>query len=116
MIRSVMKEDQELARKQWEEEQMAKCRAAYAPLLPPDHALYNAVLADMRRQNALKAIPDPICSKCGVPISADELDTLFTKRCSTCAGRHIDNLLRRIRRRIGRKAAIRALKRLARGG
>jgi predicted Zn-ribbon and HTH transcriptional regulator len=109
---------QELARKrqQWEEEQTARCRAAYAPLLPPDRALYNAVLAAMRRENAAKHIPDPVCKKCGFPIQEDERDTLFVRRCSTCAGRHVDNLLRRIRRRIGRKAAIRALKRLARGG
>ncbi len=108
-------EAQESARKQWEEEQLVKCKAAYSPLLPPQNALYAAILADVRRRNALKHIPDPVCKKCGFPMDDDERDDLFKKRCSICAGRHIDNLLRRIRRRIGRRATVHALKRLAYG-
>jgi hypothetical protein len=113
--RSPIREEQELARKQWEEERMAKCRAAYAPLLPPENALYAAVLADMRRQNAEQPIPDPVCKTCGFPTSPQDMHPLFKKQCEMCASRRLDKIILRIRRRLGRRAAVRALRRLARG-
>jgi tRNA(Ile2) C34 agmatinyltransferase TiaS len=110
-----MRESQRLAFEAWKAEQWSKCRAAYSPLMPPDDALYNAILADMRRQNKARERPDPVCKKCGFPMDDSERDPLFQRRCSTCGARHLDELLRRTRRHLGRKATIRALKRLAYG-
>jgi hypothetical protein len=111
-----MQEMQEQARKQWEQEQLAKARAAYSPLLPPPGALRRAIVAELRRRNAAMACPDPICPRCHLPTAEDQRDPLFRKLCATCGARHVDKLLCRIRRRLGRKAAVRALKRIARGG
>jgi hypothetical protein len=111
-----MDESQRRAFDAWKQEQEARCRAAYAPLLPPEDALYRAVLADMRRQNAARCSPDPVCKKCGFPM--DDSDTnpyFFRRQCETCGARHLDKLLQRACRRIGRKATVRALTRLAYG-
>ena len=81
-----MRESQRLALEQWKADQQARCRAAYAPLLPPDRALYDAVLSRIRRENAAKRIPDPICSTCSFPIGEDELDKLFPGAAASVLG------------------------------
>jgi hypothetical protein len=115
MCHSPARDEQELAKKRWSDEQTERCRAAYAPLLPPENVLHAAIVADLRRQNAARPMPDPVCKACGFPICFEERDPLFKKRCSQCASRHLDKIMCRIRRRLGRRAAIRALRRLAGG-
>jgi hypothetical protein len=109
------REPQELAPNQRTADKQPRSDAAYAPLPPLDKALYEAVLAKLQRENAAKPVPDRICRVCGFPTEERDADPLFKKLCSTCGSRRVDRLMRRARRRLGRKAAIRALKRLARG-
>ena len=102
-----MHKSQRLAFERWKADRQARCNAAYSPILPDEDALYNAVLCRLRRENAAKCIPVPVCSTCGFPVSKADRDPLFKRRCSTCGCRHVDKLLRRPRRRLGRKATIR---------
>ncbi len=95
---------------------MATCRAAYAPLSPPVNALYREFLVRVRRENSARPCPNPICNRCGFPMDEEDVDTLFRDLCDICGGRKLDKLLRRARRRLGRKGVIRSLKNLARGG
>ena len=97
------------------EETQAKIDRAYAPTLPPDDALRRAVVAEMRHTNAAQPIPNPVCRDCGYPFEEDGMDALFTHYCLTCGIQRLEKIVKRIRRRLGRKATVKALKRLARG-
>ena len=55
-----MRESQRLALEQWEAT-TGECKAAYAPPPPPENTLYDAIFAPVRRENAAKPVPDPIC-------------------------------------------------------
>lgn len=111
-----MRESQRLALEQWKADQQAKCNRAYDPIRPPENALIDAFVAEIRRENAAKPRPDPICRRCHFPIGNADRDPLFRKLCATCAGIRLDKLLQRMRHRLGRKATVRALKWLAQRG
>lgn len=102
---------------QWETEREDRLDRACSPVLPTDDVLHAGALAELRRRNALQPIPCPECIKCGWPVDERDMDDLlFRKHCFTCGLNRLEDLLRRIVRRKGRKATIKALKRLARRG
>lgn len=111
-----MREDHEPCVDDWRETIQARIDRAYAPLLPPDDALRRAVVAEIRHENALRPIPDPVCRDCGYPIvDESDRDPLYKRRCSLCGPRKLGRLIERLRRRLGRKGTIKALKILAKG-
>lgn len=74
------------------------------------------VLAFLYERNAARARPRPICPKCRYPFAAGDADVdgdggmLRRELCSTCESRWLDKILRGLRRRYGRKRAIKILK------
>lgn len=115
MCQAVLCNEPEPCVEDWKAEQQGRLEAIYAPILPPDDMLRRAAVAEMRRENALKPIPDPVCKECGYPIDERDRDPLYKRRCSTCGCQRLEKIIQRIHARLGRKATLTALKKLARG-
>ncbi len=103
------------SRLQWETEEEPAIERAYARVTPTDEELRAAAIAEMRRRNASRPVPDPVCIKCGFPTAERDMDDIFRKECATCGINHLVDLIERIVRHKGHKKAIKALKKLARG-
>lgn len=69
--------------------------------------------ADLRRENAAKPIPDPVCKRCRMPHAKEDRDWLFSFRCQSCGAEILEKLVRQIAGRHGRKRTVRLLRRLA---
>jgi hypothetical protein len=70
--------------------------------------------AELHRRNAERAIPLQVCADCGFPSHKDDLEWLFHGRlCTSCAWRRVEELLYKAAKRLGRKAVLKALKKLA---
>lgn len=63
-------------------------------------------------RNAASARPLRLCQDCRYPLS--EVDTLFKRRCPSCGALRLEKILRKVRRRFGRKRTIELLENLIR--
>jgi len=85
-----------------------------APPAVTDQPSIDELLTEALDRNASKSIPRPCCKSCGWLIHEEDSSQVFPGRCDPCALNHLDRLLSQAIDRRGRKATLRALKRLAR--
>jgi hypothetical protein len=74
---------------------------------------YEAIRIEVVTRNAAAAEPRPVCVDCTWPIDPGDEEWLYTSRCCTCACRHLDRILWKAARRIGRRRLRKLLKSLA---
>jgi hypothetical protein len=67
-----------------------------------------------RHRNAARRAPLPTCKTCRFPIAPEESEKyLYGRRCNTCGLNRLEDLLRRIVDRRGRRRTWQALRQLA---
>lgn len=78
----------------------------------PRHDL-DALGEDFRAWNARQRDPLQECASCHHPTLPGDFDPYFPDLCGICGARSLDDIIRRVVDRLGRKRAIAALKELA---
>lgn len=106
---STMRDVHQAAAARWREQQTAQLSAR------EHRKRLRAMRAEMRRENATKPNPDPVCKRCGVVHAREDRDWLFPSRCGTCGIQRLERLVWRIVKRHGRRKTVRLLRRLADG-
>jgi hypothetical protein len=100
-----MREAQELAKRQWEEQE------AQAAAEPP--ADLEQLVKRLRKENRASADPWPVCKKCNLPLDPTDFHWLFRSLCSSHGLDRLERLARKAARARGRRQFVRALRRLA---
>jgi hypothetical protein len=78
----------------------------------PAHDL-DALAEEYRLWNGRQARPMRECASCRHPTRAGDWDPIRTDLCVLCGARWVEGMMKRIRRRLGRKGLIAALEKLA---